>query len=45
MKAADKILVIDDGRLTESGTHEQLLDRGGLYATLHATQFRERQPS
>ncbi|MEU3713825.1 ABC transporter ATP-binding protein [Streptomyces catenulae] len=32
--AADHILVLDDGHLTESGTHPQLLARGGLYAEL-----------
>ncbi|MFF2408113.1 ABC transporter ATP-binding protein [Streptomyces sp. NPDC058092] len=31
---ADRILVLDEGRLVESGTHTQLLDRNGLYATL-----------
>ena len=45
VKAADTILVIDEGRLVESGTHGELLEQGGLYATLHDTQFRERQPS
>ena len=45
VKAADKILVIDEGRLVESGTHEELLESGGLYRTLHDTQLRERQPS
>ncbi len=45
VKAADKILVIDEGRLVESGTHAELLERAGLYRTLHDTQFRERQLS
>jgi ATP-binding cassette, subfamily B, bacterial len=40
VQRADRILVIDEGRLVESGTHEELLHRGGLYATLHRTQFR-----
>ncbi|MFD7491806.1 ABC transporter ATP-binding protein [Streptomyces sp. NPDC059832] len=31
---ADRVLVLDEGRLVESGTHTQLLDRSGLYATL-----------
>jgi ATP-binding cassette subfamily B protein len=38
--AADKILVMDKGRLVESGTHETLLATGGLYASLYETQFR-----
>jgi ATP-binding cassette subfamily B protein len=38
--AADVILVMDDGRLVEQGTHAELLTRGGLYADLYNTQFR-----
>jgi len=38
---ADQVLVLDDGRLVEQGTHLQLLARGGLYAHLHRMQFRE----
>ncbi|MFN2200919.1 MAG: ABC transporter ATP-binding protein [Caldilineaceae bacterium] len=38
--AADKILVMDRGRLVESGTHTELLAQGGLYAELYETQFR-----
>ena len=37
--AADVILVVDQGRLVERGTHQTLLARGGLYATLYETQF------
>ncbi len=39
--AADVILVMDKGQLVERGTHAELLARGGLYATLYNTQFRE----
>lgn len=38
--AADNILVLDEGHIVESGKHEQLLERGGLYKTLYDTQFR-----
>jgi len=38
--AADFILVIDNGRLVESGPHETLVAAGGLYAELYETQFR-----
>jgi ATP-binding cassette, subfamily B, bacterial len=37
---ADVIFVIDRGRLTERGTHDELLARGGLYARLYEQQFR-----
>ncbi|MEO7252124.1 MAG: lipid A export permease/ATP-binding protein MsbA [Arenimonas sp.] len=38
---ADHVLVLDQGRLVEQGTHAQLLARGGLYAHLHQMQFRD----
>ncbi|NLG60240.1 MAG: ATP-binding cassette domain-containing protein, partial [Gammaproteobacteria bacterium] len=38
---ADQVLVLDEGRLVEQGTHAELLERGGLYAHLHQMQFRE----
>jgi len=37
---ADVIFVIDRGRVAERGTHDELLARGGLYATLYEQQFR-----
>jgi len=37
---ADRVLALDGGRLVEQGTHAELLDAGGLYARLHAMQFR-----
>lgn len=40
IRAADRILVIEAGRVVESGTHESLLADGGLYAELYETQFR-----
>ena len=43
VQAADKILVIDEGRLVEQGTHQELLALHGLYSVLHDTQFRDRQ--
>jgi ATP-binding cassette, subfamily B, bacterial len=36
---ADQILVIDDGTVTERGTHDELLAAGGLYTELYHTQF------
>ncbi|HZE32554.1 MAG TPA: ABC transporter ATP-binding protein [Actinoallomurus sp.] len=39
IREADQILVIDEGRVVERGRHDELLDRGGLYAELYHTQF------
>jgi ATP-binding cassette subfamily B protein len=39
ISSADQILVVDDGRIAESGTHEELLALGGRYADLYRTQF------
>ena len=41
IQSADLILVMEQGRLAEHGTHAELLARGGLYAHLHALQFQE----
>lgn len=35
---ADQILVLDDGRVVESGTHKELLEQGGLYRKLYLIQ-------
>jgi ATP-binding cassette subfamily B protein len=44
VRAADRILVLQRGRIVEEGRHEQLLARGGLYSRLHDLQL-SRQPS
>lgn len=39
IRDASQILVIDEGRVAERGTHDELLAKGGLYASLYETQF------
>jgi ATP-binding cassette subfamily B protein len=39
IRGADVIFVVQDGSIVESGKHEELLERGGLYAELHHLQF------
>jgi ATP-binding cassette subfamily B protein len=39
VRGADTILVVDDGRVVQRGSHDQLLEQGGLYAELYRTQF------
>jgi subfamily B ATP-binding cassette protein MsbA len=41
IQRADMILVMEAGRLVESGRHDELVKRGGLYSRLHALQFQE----
>jgi subfamily B ATP-binding cassette protein MsbA len=39
---ADRIVVLEKGRIVQSGIHQELLNEGGLYARLHEMQFRNR---
>jgi ABC-type multidrug transport system fused ATPase/permease subunit len=44
VRAANCIHVLDRGRVVESGTHDSLIAKGGLYASLYALQFAPNQP-
>jgi ATP-binding cassette subfamily B protein len=39
IRAADQVLVVDDGHIVQSGSHDELLQAGGLYSELYRTQF------
>jgi subfamily B ATP-binding cassette protein MsbA len=43
VQRADRILVIDEGRVVEEGTHQELIAQGGLYRRLYDTQFHARE--
>jgi ATP-binding cassette subfamily B protein len=43
VREADQILVIESGQVAETGTHEELLATGGLYADLYLTQFKSQE--
>jgi ATP-binding cassette, subfamily B, bacterial MsbA len=45
IRRADVIAVLDNGTISERGTHEELLGRGGVYARLYEMQFRDLEPS
>ena len=43
VRRADRLVVVDRGRIVEEGTHGELLELGGLYARLYQRQFREEE--
>jgi ATP-binding cassette subfamily B protein len=44
VRNADKIVVLEEGRIAEIGTHRELIERGGLYKQLYEMQFRYETP-
>ena len=45
VRRADRIVVLENGAIAESGTHAQLMSIGGLYEQLHSIQFKQKQPA
>lgn len=45
MRNADLILVVDDGKIIEQGTHEQLMSRRGSYYRLYTRQYEDEATS
>ena len=43
VKNADKIIVLDNAKIVEEGTHEQLVAQGGIYSELHYKQLLEKE--
>ena len=41
VESADSIVVLDEGKIKEQGTHEELISKGDLYANLHSKQFKD----
>jgi ATP-binding cassette subfamily B protein len=41
VRMADEIIVLDEGKIVEHGTHQELMTKGGLYSTFYKTQFEE----